>query len=424
MQIEHSANVLPLEVETQDERLQPTVGSSKSRFFALGSAALLIAGIVAFQSDAFAPEKAATATSLIAQDDLIYAPEVSVLPSGQVAEYEVGEGKVRADLAQLTCDVLPLALASTLEEAEAALHLRCLGGRCDLGNDMPQSQVDALNNAADNILEHTRAADAKHCLVETMSDNVVEEGARSVGRLFDEVLEGASAAPTVTWNGEPSISVKERLRRSFADIDKWSQSLLVNSDSILDRRRVFARNVGDPHVCPEPCIRCTMAHNSLFEGDEQFSFKCILPRTGIAPSFPDLSCSEPVRRTGIAGQLHGQTKTWCDVRSWHAVHEQAINLAADVKCGSAAIFGPLRHGIEMEERVREACQSVERGQPTEALAVQMYDEYTTILDDVATPGEDAAFRIFMELGMAQGLAGLRRATRGNMGPRVVGESNI
>lgn len=424
MQIEHSANVLPFEVETQEGGLQPSVGTSKSRFLALGSAALLIAGVVAFQSNALAPGKPATATNLIAQDGLIYAPDVSALPSGQVAETAVGEGKVRADLKQLTCDVLPIALATTFEEAEAALHLRCLGGRCGLGNDMPQSQVDALNNAADNILEHARAADAKHCLAETMADNVVEEGAQSVGRLWAEVLEGASTAPTVTWNGEPSISVNERLQQSFAYIDKWSQSLLVDSDSILDRRRVFPRNIRDPRVCPEPCIRCTRGHNSIFEGNEEFSFKCILPRSGTAPSSPALSCSEPVRRSGIAGQLHGQTKTWCDVLSWHAANEQAINLAADLKCGSAAILGPLRHGIEMEEHVREACQSVERFLPTEALIVQVYDEYTIIDDGVLSPGEDAAFRIFMEIGMAKGFAGLRSATRGNTGLRVVGESNI
>lgn len=437
--------MLHLEVEAQHETPPPGANAGKTRFFAFGSAALLLAGVAASQSGAFAPSKPARAESLIAVSGVPRGPRDDAMRHHQSFHPDEESAAAKAgsfahdETMELTCGTIPQGLGLALADAEAIFRRSCSAEvtaeaivanwwspaappappSCDLGEDAPQSTADALNLAAKGVMEHAWAADMRECLEETMADEVVQEHAGRLRRRWNQILEGASSTAVRDWDGQESLSVRERLVRSYADIGRWRDNMVNGAGSILDRSLIFPKNVEDPDVCPAPCLRCTRDHNSIiFDNDEQLSFKCILPRRGNTPPSSDFNCSEPVRRNSLQGQITGQRKTWCDVQSWHTSHDQAVTLAANVKCGAEAILGPLRHGIEMEERVREACQSVETSQATEALVAQQYHEFVVIDDGIASPAENAAFRIFMNLGMYEGLADVRRAARGNTASAV------
>lgn len=284
----------------------------------------------------------------------------------------------------------------------------CRDGRCFLAVWTGQRTIDELDQAAANLQDHVMAADRRECLAETLDDDVVKDRVSQLMSLWDWMLAGASThRPTTTF------SVRERLEQSQALITRWRESMLAGAGSTLDRRRIFPRHVEDGEVCPEPCISCSHRHSSLFRSAEVLAFKCILPRHAVPPSSPELTCAEPQPRSGIAGLMHRQTKSWCTVRSWQLVAEQSVAIAVNVACGAEEIFGPLRHGREMDGRERAACLAAERGTQAEEPAARAYQEYRTTGDAVASDGELSALRIFVNLGMAEGLADLRRAARGN-----------
>lgn len=311
-------------------------------------------------------------------------------------------------IAKITCGDMPMALAAAVLQAEETLRESCRDGRCYLAVWTGQRTIDELDEAAANLNDLFMAADRRECLAETLADSVVRERVSQLRNLWGWMLEGSS-----THRATTTFSVRERLEQSHALLARWRGRLLTEAGSTLDRRRIFPRNIEDVEACPEPCISCSHSHNSIFEGTERLAFKCILPRGASLPTLSDLSCEEPQPRSGIAGQLHGQTKSWCDVRSWRLAAEQSVEMAVDIACSAEIIFGPLRHGREMEDQEREGCLAVQRGtMRAEGPAAQAYQDHKTA-DGVAADAELSAFRIFMHLGMAEGVADLRLAARGN-----------
>lgn len=307
-------------------------------------------------------------------------------------------------IATITCSEMPMAFAAALERAEKTLHESCSEAGCHLVT------ADDLSKAATSIHDHFVAADSRMCLTKTLSDAVVQERVAELRRLWPWLL-----ASTSTEQFDDTPSVRDRFEQSLALIGNWRDDMLALASSTLDRRRAFPRRVEDVEACPDPCISCSRRHNSVLQGTvEQHSFKCILPRKGSAPVSPAFLCEEPRQRSGLSGAVHGQRKTWCDVRSWHIAAEQSAAIVANTTCGAEMILGPIMHGFQMQDHVLEACLAVERGEVhVEALAAQTYQEYKIIVDFIVSEAETAAFRIFMELGMAEALADLRRAARGN-----------
>merc|ERR1719198_2167478 len=98
----------------------------------------------------------------------------------------------------------------------------------------------------------------------------------------------------------PSPEVRGRFESAFAALERLQGSLLSLHTEILDRRLILPKNIEDPAVCPSPCTSCTTEHNSWYQEDEEFSFKCILNEGDAKPEGAGFTCADPQKRNSRA----------------------------------------------------------------------------------------------------------------------------
>lgn len=301
----------------------------------------------------------------------------------------------REEAGQLSCQDLPHLMALILDKCAIALtdatRQRVLDGQhC---RELPQNAM--------RVAALTWIADRHHCLPEMMSAVPVRE---QVDRLIN------------LWGRIPGSALsresRRRMERAKMNFDNWQDDLLIGASSILDRRLVIASNVEDPDVCPEPCLRCQKRGSST-RTDDHFSFKCVLSAGTEPPTRHDMNCSEPEPREGAMGHIFGERKSWCDVHGWRRTAEQTAAISASITCASLGAIGPLQHGREMPESVRETCVDGELGRVVPRAKLLQFRDYAGSVDSVVSSAERSAFSVFMSIGIARGLAALRMAARGN-----------
>lgn len=297
------------------------------------------------------------------------------------------------DFSTMECEELGVTMRATMADVSARMNERCNAETCSF-HDSESEEIQSLAVFAMRITAISDVADHKMCLPEVIEASNSFQTSEFTARFL------ASAVST---------EARDRFTLAGAEMTHLQEEIHALRGEVVDRRLLLPTNIEDPAVCPSPCLECTTQHNSWFQQDEVFSFKCILNTGDVKPEGPGLSCAEPSARNGL-GNRH-QSKTWCEVQDWQDMAAQILTISSKVTCGAKAVMAPIQTGHAMSASLRETCESKESGEAVSQAALDELTELDNTVGNVVSPGNLAIFSVFMAVEVTQAIGRLRTATR-------------
>jgi hypothetical protein len=234
-------------------------------------------------------------------------------------------------------------------------------------------------------------ADRKLCLPEVFSS---PEG------LDQSQCEAFIAAAT-------SEDAQDRFQRALSRMSAVQSDLLDLHGEVLNRHVLLPNDIEDPANCPSPCTSCTREHNSWSQDSEDFHFKCIMPAGSARPTGEGFTCEEPTPRRSNRNEM----KAWCEVHHWQAAAAQTLDISAKAACGARSILAPLQHGGDMSEMAVSACEKEMTGEALTQDEVTELRRLDSEIDQVVSPGNLAAFSLYLIIGLMDTIAELRLRSR-------------
>lgn len=302
-------------------------------------------------------------------------------------------------LANMSCDDFGTGIQDEVAKARQALTAmfsESAGAQPAIiaGEEQPMSNEETVALATQAIVTFTAEADERKCLPAAMTKDGTQALIRSLldGHLGD-VLSG----------GDPNVSAM--LDAAYTDLVAWQHGTVDVAGPDLERTVLFEEAVEDPANCPPPCGLCQRKHNSWRKGEELFSFKCLLQRGQQPPSEPGLSCTDPKRRGSFWRPHVFARKTWCKVEDWKKSVCQQLKSASLMTCGIRRILDPLQGG-GTNFNSTEYSQCLAR-----AMRMEGHGEEAVEIDARIPHRNRVAWGLVMSLGLANGLAGLRDASK-------------
>lgn len=290
------------------------------------------------------------------------------------------------DYQHMSCDELAEEMGKVM--GEAVLHLT--PGR---------EQAQEVQNTAlltIRISAIADVADRKLCLPEVFTS---PEG---LAEASDFQSQGEAFVDAAT-----SEDAQDRFRRALSRMSAVQSDLLDLHGEVLNRHVLLPNDIEDPANCPSPCTSCTREHNSWSQDSEDFHFKCIMPAGSARPTGEGFTCEEPTSRRSNRNEM----KAWCEVHHWQAAAAQTLDISAKAACGARSILAPLQHGGDMSEMAVSACEKEMTGEALTQDEVTELRRLDSEIDQVVSPGNLAAFSLYLIIGLMDTIAELRLRSR-------------
>jgi len=208
-------------------------------------------------------------------------------------------------------------------------------------------------------------------------------------------------------NAATSVDAQDRFRRAVSRMSAVQSDLLDLHGEVLNRHVLLPNDIEDPANCPSPCTSCTREHNSWSQDSEDFHFKCIMPAGSERPTGDGFTCEEPTPRRSNRNEM----KAWCEVHHWQAAAAQTVDISAKAACGARSILAPLQHGGDMSETAVSACEKEMTGEALTQDEVTELRRLDSEIDQVVSPGNLAAFSLYLIIGLMATIAELRLRSR-------------
>lgn len=125
------------------------------------------------------------------------------------------------------------------------------------------------------------------------------------------------------------------------------------------------------------------------------------------PAGEGFTCEEPTTRRSNRNEM----KAWCEVHHWQAAAAQTLDISAKAACGARSILAPLQHGGDMSEMAVSACEKEMTGEALTQDEVTELRRLDSEIDQVVSPGNLAAFSLYLIIGLMDTIAELRLRSR-------------